>query len=114
MVKAMTPNVPASRSGRAESLARVRGDQQRREDAGRHEQEPVGDVGLRGDPAGETGRGKPLRQRIGEPLRHQPLAEPLDPRLAAALRRVAAKLAGGCRPLTDDRDGRVPAPARRP
>ena len=96
---------------RAEGLTGVRGEQERREDAGRHEQEPVDDVRLRRDPAGETGRGEPLRQDVGEPVGDQPLAEPLDQPVAGLLRRVAAQLTGGRRPLPDDGDSRVPAPA---
>ena len=63
---------------RTERLAGDCRHEQRRNDAAGDQQKPVHDIGLRGNAAREAGRSEALRQSIGQLLRDQPLAEPLD------------------------------------
>ena len=73
---------------------------------------PVGDVLLRSHPAGEAGRGEPLRQDVGELVGHEALSQPLDQPLGIRLRRVAVERPRRRGPAADDRDRRLATPAR--
>ena len=106
------PKAPASMIVAPNDWPELAAISKRSEDAGRDQQDPVGDILLRSHPAGEAGRGEPLRQDVGELVGHEALPQPLDQPLGIRLRRVAVERPRRRRPAADDRDRGLTAPAR--